>query len=155
MYIYIYIYILISNFSANPNFFQFSTPIHISISRSNLTFHNSAAWEIVSRIMPVTSGDFYITISYALWVYRSGDSHINTHTSNIVNWYRNGCAKLYYRISRCLLFKHGRRLNSTVSNNANNMKVIKTLLWLWQYLFRMQYEHEGVEITLSVLDFQI
>ena len=53
--------------------------------------------------MPVTSGDFYITISYLIWVYRCQDSHINTHTSNIVNWYRPRSEKtIYYRISCCL-----------------------------------------------------
>ena len=88
---------------------------------------------------------FYIAISYGIWVSRSLDSPVNIHTSNIVNWYRNRSSKT--TSSYILLFEHGRRLNSPVSNHTTNRKFGRMLRWFWQYLFHMQYEHEGVEIT--------
>ena len=115
------------------------------LSPSKLAFHNSAAWEIVFRIKSVTVVNFYIAISYAIWVSRSLDSHFNIHTSNIVNWYRNRTSKT--TSSYILLFEHGRRLNSTVSNHANNRKFGRMLRWFWQCLFHMEYEHERVELT--------
>ena len=74
------------------------------------------------------------------------------HTSNIVNWYRNRSSKT--TSSYILLFEHGRRLNSTVSNHANNRKFGRMLRWCWKYLFHMQSEHEGVEIAISIFEFQ-
>ena len=84
-----------------------------------------------------------------MWVYRSRDSHINKHTSKIVNWYRNRSAKT--TLSYILLFEHGWRLNSTVYNHKNNRKFGRMRRWFRQHLFHMQYEHGGVEITLSIL----
>ena len=88
---------------------------------------------------------FYIAISYAIWVSRSLDSPINILTSNIVNWNRNRSSKT--TSSYILSFEHGRKLNSTVSNHANNGQFGRMLRRFWQYLFHMQYEHEGVEIN--------
>ena len=115
------------------------------LSPSKLAIHYSLAWDIVFRIKPVTSGDFYIAISYAIWVSRSLDSPINIHTTNIANWYRNRSPKT--TSSYILLFEHSRQLNSTVSNHANIRKFGRILRRFWQYLFRMQYQYEGVKIT--------
>ena len=76
---------------------------------------------------------FCIAISYAIWVLRSRDSRINIHIPNIVKWYRNRSAKT--TSSYILLFDHGRRLNSSVSNQANNRKLGRMLGWFCQYLF--------------------
>ena len=51
-------------------------------------------------------------------------------------------------------FKHGRQLNSTVSNHANNMIFGRMLRRFWKYLFHMQYEHERVEITYQYSNFK-
>ena len=90
-----------------------------------------------------------VSISYPIWAWRSRDSIINSGIPNIVNWQRNWSAKT--ESSYISLFEYGRRLNSTVSNHANNKKFGRMLRWFWQYLFHMQYEHEGVEIAISVL----
>ena len=118
--------------------------IHL-LSLPKLALHYSPAWEIIFCIKPVTSGDFDIAISYTIWVSRRLDSPINIHTSNIVNWYGNRSSKT--TSSYILLFEHGKRLNSSVSNHANNGKFGRMPQWFWQYLFNMQYEHEWVETT--------
>ena len=147
--IYIYTYTisllsLISSHSLRPSIYLL-LPYKIA-------FHYSPAWEIDSRIKKVTSGDFYIAISYAIWVSRSRDRPMNRHTSNIVNWYQNRSLKT---VSSCiLLFEHSRRLNSIVSNHANNRKFGIMLRWFWHHLLYMQYEHEGVKIAISILEFQ-
>ena len=87
-----------------------------------------------------------------MWVSRSLDSPINIYTSNIVNWYRNRSS--ITTSSYILLFGHGRRLNPVVSNHAINRKFGRMLRWFWHYQFHMQYEHEGVEMELSILEFQ-
>ena len=96
--------------------------------------------------------NFYIAISYAISVSRSLDSHINMHTSNLGNWLGNRSSKT--TSSSILFFEHGRRLNSTVSNHANNRKFGRMLRWFWMYLFHMQYEHEGVEIIYQYSNFK-
>ena len=61
MYIYICIYIFflfIANFSSILNFSQALRLSINQISPYKLAFHYSPAWKIVSRIMPVTRGDF-------------------------------------------------------------------------------------------------
>ena len=115
------------------------------LSPSKIALHYSPEWEIVFRIKPVTSDDFYIAISYLIWVSKNLDSPINIHTSNIVNWYRNRSSKS--TSSYILLFVHGKRLNSRVSNHANNGTFGRMLRWFWQYLIHMLYEHEWVDIT--------
>ena len=135
---------LISSHSLRP-----STYI---LSSSELALHYSPAWEIVFRIKPVISGDFYIAISYAVWVTRSRDSPVNIHTSNIVNWYQNRSLKTIS--SHILLFEHRRRLNSTVYNHANNRKFGRMLWRFWNHLLYMQYEHKGVKIAISIHEFQ-
>ena len=72
-----------------------------------------------------------VSISYAIWAWRSRDSHIYTHTLKIANWHRNRISKTASPyISR---FGHGRRLNSTVSNhgkqykNLQNCRICNTL----------------------------
>ena len=76
---------------------------------------------------------------------RSLDRPINIHTTNIVNWYRNRSSKT--TSTYILLFEHGRRLNSTILNHANNEKFGRMLRSFWHYQFHMQYENDGVEIT--------
>ena len=49
---------LIYSHSLRPSIYLFSA--------SKLAFHYSPACEIVFRIHPVTSGEFYIAISYAI-----------------------------------------------------------------------------------------
>ena len=99
IYIYIYVYIisllsLISSHSLRPSIYLL-LPYKIA-------FHYSPAWEIASRIKQVTSGDFCIAISYAIWVSRCRNSPVNIHTSNIVNRYQNRSLKPYHRTSCCL-----------------------------------------------------
>ena len=53
-----------------------------------------------------------------------------------------------------LLVEHCRRPNSSVSNQANNRQFGRILRWFWQYLFYIQYEHEGAKIALSIHEFQ-
>ena len=122
-------------------------------SPSTLAFHYITACEIISRIMPVTKGDFlYMFISYAIWVYRSRESHLKKHTSNIVNWYENRSSKTL--LSDILWFEHGGRLNSSVSYHASNRKFGRMQRWFCQYLSHMQYEHEWIEISISIHEFQ-
>ena len=128
------------------SFHSFCPSIYL-FSMSQLAFHYSPAWEIISRICLLPVVILYIAISYAIWVSWRRDSPVNIHTSNIVNWYRNRLAITIS--SHILLFGHGRRLNSTVSNHTNNRKFGWIRRWFWKYLFHMQYDHEGVEITLS------
>ena len=150
IYIYIYIYMisllsLISSRSLRPSIYLL-LPYKIA-------FHYSPAWEIVSHIKQVTSGDvIYISISYAISVERSRDSPVDIHTSNIVNWYQNRSLKTMS--SYILLFEHRRRFNSIASSHANNRKFSRMLRWFWHHLLYMQYEHEGVKITISILEFQ-
>ena len=77
---------------------------------------------------------------------------VNMHTLNIVNLYRNRSSKI--TSSYILLLQHGRRLNSTVSNHAHNINFGRMIRWFWKYRFHMQYDYEGVEIALSILEFQ-
>ena len=149
IYIYVYIYIaslqsLISSHSLRPSMYLL-LPYKIA-------FYYSPAWEIVSRIKQVTRGDLYKAISYTIWVSRRRDSPVYIHTSNIVNWYQNRSLKTIS--SYIFLFEHSRRLNSIVSNHANNRKFGRMLRWFCQYLLHMQYEHEWIEIAMSIHQFQ-
>ena len=100
-----------------------------------IAFHYSPAWEIVSRIKQVTSGDFYLAILYAIWVWRSRDSHINTRIPKIANWHRNRIAKT--ASPYISLFGHGRRLNSIVSDHAKQWKNLQNFR-IWNTLHVMQ-----------------
>ena len=95
---------------------------------------------------------FYIAMSYAMWASRSRDNPVNIHTSSIVNWYQNRSLKTIS--SYVLLFEHSRRLNSIVSNHANNRKFGRMLRWFWNHVSYMQYEHEGVKRAISILELQ-
>ena len=122
------------------------------LSPYQLAFHYSPAWEIVSLIKQVTSGDFLYSYFICIRVSRSRDSPVNIHTSNIVNWYQNRSLKTIS--SYILWFEHSRRLNSIVSNHANNGKFGRMQRWFWHHLLYIQYEHEGVKIAISILEFQ-
>ena len=121
LYIYIYIYIspicllsLISSHSLCPI-------IHL-LCPSKLTFHDSPAWEMVSRILPVTSGDFFIELIHIWYEYQGDEIALSTYNvSYIVNWYRNRSVKT--SSSYILLFGHGRQLNSTVSNHEKQLEI--------------------------------
>ena len=91
-----------------------------------------------------------VSVSYAIWAWRNRDNTIDTRFPNIVHGYRNRSAKTTW--SYIMLFGNGRRLNSTVCNHTNNVKLGSILRWFCHYLFHMQCEHEGVEIILSILD---
>ena len=67
------------------------------------------------------------SVIYAIWAWRSQDSHSNTWITNTANWQRNRSATS--ASSYILLFEHGRRLNSGVSNQANNRKFGRMLRW--------------------------
>ena len=56
--------------------------------------------------------------------------------------------------SYILLLDHGRRLNSSVSDQANNRKFGRMLRRFCQYLFHMQYKHERIDIVISIHEFQ-
>ena len=104
------------------------------------------------RIKPVTRGDFlYNYVICNMSIKESRKRYQYTHF-NIVNWYRNRSSITTY--SYILLSEHCRRFNSTVSNLVNNRIFWRILRWFWRYLFHMQYQHEGVEIALSLQEFQ-
>ena len=85
----------------------------------------------------------YQGVEIALWIYT---------LQSLVNWYRNRSSKT--TSSYILPYTNGRQLNSTVSNHANNRKFGRMLRRFWHQLFHMRYDHEGVEISISILEFQ-
>ena len=150
IYIYIYIYIYIISLLSIKSSHSLRPSIYLLLPYK-IAFHYSPAWESpASSKLPVVI--FYIAIWYAIWVSRSRDSPVNIHTSNIGNWYQNRPLKTIS--SYILLFEHSRRLNSIVSNHANNRKFGRMLRWFWHHLLYMQYEHEGVKIAISIHEFQ-
>ena len=87
---------------------------------------------------------FYIAISYVIWVSRNLDSLINIHTSNVVNWYRNRTTKT--TASYILLLNMADDWIQLYQIMQYN-RPFGMLRCFWQYLFHMQYENEGDEIS--------
>ena len=84
IHIYIYIYIYISQISLLlPMPSNSLRPSIYLLSPFKLAVHCRFVWDIASRIKPVISGDVLYIYLYAIWVSRSRDNPINTHTSNI------------------------------------------------------------------------
>ena len=122
------------------------------LSPYKLAFHNSPAWQIVSRIKPVTSGDFlysHVICNMSIKESREPYQYTNFKHSQLISE-----LIIENHIIVHLVFEYGRRLNSTVSNHSNNRKFFRMPRWFWQYLFHMQYEQERVEIDLSILEIQ-
>ena len=144
IYVYIYIYIYIYIYQIYLLSIMSSHSLWSStylLSPSKLAFHYCPAWEIVSRIKPVTSGDFLYCYFICSISIKESRYPININSSNIVNWYRNRSPKA----ASCyvLLFEHGRRLNSSVSNHDNNRTFarnaatilvvsISLAIWAWR-----------------------
>ena len=115
------------------------------LSSSKLAFHYSPALEIAFRINTVTSGDClysYIICNMSINESRQPYQYKHFKHSQLISE-----SIIETTSSYILSFEHGIQLNSTISSHANNRKFGGMLRRFWQYLFHMQYEHQGVEIT--------
>ena len=134
LYIYVYIYIyksqisrlsLMSSHSLRPSIYL--------LSPYKLAFHCSPAWEIVSRIMPVTSGDFSYSYFTCNMSFKESLCTLQTLSIDI----RIDHRKPHHRTSCCLNMAYDwiqpYQIMQTIGNSAMILSVsVSYVIWAWR-----------------------